>query len=243
MIYARKDEWVTCENGHRLGRFTRDMSVGDGITSDLLTAPVIAPEGEVVGPCACGAWFAFTTKDSDDVWFHFEEGWRYGHGPKFWSFPRLSGMQLPPDGPQTALPDQFQLFAESVGDNGDGDSSSSPQLKQGERSADEISDVTPHTTTLCGASAEAVSAAPFTNNWERARAYRDLANDLASIRECPTGQVVAAFYLHHRDLLVDLLNAEHRRLAKSVDEHFFKSRRADWHYDSDGYCDNPGRGY
>lgn len=21
------------------------------------------------------------------------------------------------------------------------------------------------------------------------------------------------------------------------------SRRADWHYDSQGYCDNPGRGY
>lgn len=220
MIYARKGEWVTCEQGHKLGRFTRDMLVGDDISADLLTAPIIAPDGEPSGPCACGAWFAFTTRGSDDIWFHFEAGWRYGQGPKFWHFPRLSGMQLPPDGPQTVPPDQFQLFAEHIGDDGAPNIASPPPLEQGERPVGDSLSVTPHSTDLCGTPPDGDGAAPFSNVWQRALAYRDLANDLASIRECPAGQIVAALYIHHRDLLVELLNAEHVRLAHQIETAF-----------------------
>ncbi len=73
--YAKAGDVVTCENGHAICSFVRDVDVGeafDAAAVDGWTQP--EPKiGDIVSPCAkCGArWFK-------GVYFHFEDGWRIG---------------------------------------------------------------------------------------------------------------------------------------------------------------------
>ena len=77
MLYARKDEIVTCENGHPVFKFEEDVYCGDLAEAHLLIffdnqkKPM---KGSLLDQCLChcGARYA------GDVWgiFHFENGWR-----------------------------------------------------------------------------------------------------------------------------------------------------------------------
>ncbi len=73
--YARAADAITCENGHRICVFQRDVRVSepfDGTALGAWTQP--EPKiGAIKSACAtCGArWF----KGS---YFHFEDGWRIG---------------------------------------------------------------------------------------------------------------------------------------------------------------------
>lgn len=75
MLYARKGEVVTCENGHRIGVFNQDV-FGDQPASaaqiDWMIEP--APErGSPVTPCQCGARYAGGTPG---MVVHIGDGWR-----------------------------------------------------------------------------------------------------------------------------------------------------------------------
>lgn len=74
-IYARKDDWVTCENGHLIARLGRTVRVGDDFRStDLVSWRQDAPiAGQLETPkCyACGSHFVRPSGE-----YHFYNGWR-----------------------------------------------------------------------------------------------------------------------------------------------------------------------
>jgi len=74
-VYARKGEIVTCERGHHIFTFLRDIKVGDPFDPNV-QGDWRQPEpkrGTVSQPCKlCRArWFKGT-------YFHFPDGWRIG---------------------------------------------------------------------------------------------------------------------------------------------------------------------
>lgn len=72
--YAAKGEKVTCENGHEICTFSRDVSWGDFFTpGDLTDWKQKEPEIGDLDPQRCEScgkpW-------SDAMRFHFADGWR-----------------------------------------------------------------------------------------------------------------------------------------------------------------------
>lgn len=72
-LYAKEGDWVTCEEGHQIAQFARDVPVGSMFQGDELhnwkqTEP---KRGQLAQPCEhCGRpWFA-------GMQFHFSDGWR-----------------------------------------------------------------------------------------------------------------------------------------------------------------------
>jgi hypothetical protein len=53
--------------------------------------------------------------------------------------------------------------------------------------------------------------------WQRLRACRDLASDIGGARETFEGQVCVPLYVHGRNFIVELLEAEASRLEVVVD--------------------------
>lgn len=76
-IYAKKGDIVTCERGHHICTFLRDVGVGEGWDSTAM-GDWRQPEqkkGTVFQPCAiCGArWYK-------GPYLHFPDGWRIERG-------------------------------------------------------------------------------------------------------------------------------------------------------------------
>lgn len=75
-VYARKGDWVTCENGHVICMFTRKVILGDPFDMsalDLWKQP-IPKIGDPIPVCKhCGADFVRGLMGNE---FHFYDGWR-----------------------------------------------------------------------------------------------------------------------------------------------------------------------
>ena len=79
--YAYEDDWVTCENGHKICRFNKTVYVGERqdvetqIVDWTQPAPEIGSEqDQLCAKCQAPFW--------SKQLFHFENGWR-GLGGKF----------------------------------------------------------------------------------------------------------------------------------------------------------------
>jgi hypothetical protein len=71
-LYASQGEWVTCENGHKIVQFARDVKHGEMFDpAALVNWQQYQPEiGQIVCACSeCQARFFL------DMRFHFDDGW------------------------------------------------------------------------------------------------------------------------------------------------------------------------
>ncbi len=73
-IYAKAGDIITCENGHSIAVFCRDVRVGDLFDGETLSFEwaQVSPEiGTISAPCViCGKrWFK-------GAYYHFKDGWR-----------------------------------------------------------------------------------------------------------------------------------------------------------------------
>ena len=78
VIYARRGEWVTCEGGHKICRFRRDVRwfetfEGQAVGDWQQPEPAV---GTQHCPCTkCGAsWFQANLRSG--TIYHFRDGWR-----------------------------------------------------------------------------------------------------------------------------------------------------------------------
>ena len=75
-IYAKRGDLITCENGHPIATFERDVEVGDSFDATAIVAWQQTPPeiGTMEKPCEiCGQrWFK-------GPYFHFWDGWRIAY--------------------------------------------------------------------------------------------------------------------------------------------------------------------
>lgn len=92
MLYGRRGETITCQNGHYIATLARDVEIGALIVAEMFDAPTfVVAKFQSFGQCPrCDACFGITCWPGGGSALHFEQGWRIADGEMIYHIPKLA---------------------------------------------------------------------------------------------------------------------------------------------------------